>query len=161
MAHEIQIVEEKDGLLTPALDAMLRRVVETALREEKVEAPCALSITLTDDAGIQTLNREFRNLDKATDVLSFPLQELEAGAFQLDEGELDLDTGRLPLGDVVLSVERALEQAEEYGHSAQRELCYLTVHSILHLLGYDHVDEGEKKRQMRAREEAIMAAMEA
>ena len=86
---------------------------------------------------------------------------MEAGAFQLDEGELDLDTGRLPLGDVVLSVERALEQAEEYGHSAQRELCYLTVHSILHLLGYDHVDEGEKKRQMRAREEAIMAAMEA
>lgn len=161
MDHKILIGQEKEGLLNQEIEGLLRRAVETALEMEGVDMPCQVDITLTDDAGIQALNKEFRDLDKPTDVLSFPLQELEAGAFCPDAGELDLDSGRLPLGDVVLSVERAMAQAEEYGHSPARELGYLTVHSVLHLLGYDHVDEGEEKRRMRAREEAIMAAVEA
>ncbi len=154
--HSVYFMEEIGGLLTDKLEAMLRRAVETALREEGVDVACEVGITLTDDAGIQEVNREFRNLDKPTDVLSFPLQELEAGAFDPEMGEYDLDSGCLPLGDVVLSVERAAAQAEEFGHSVERELSYLTVHSILHLLGYDHVDEGEQKKQMRAREEHIL-----
>ena len=97
--------------------------------------------------------------EEKTDVLSFPMFDLTAGQPPVDERLLDPATHRLPLGDMVISLERATAQAEEYGHSIQRELGYLAVHSVLHLLGYDHMDEGEQKRQMRAREEAIMNEM--
>ena len=98
-------------------------------------------------------------MDAPTDVLSFPMFDLTAGQPPVDERLLDPATHRLPLGDMVISLERATAQAEEYGHSIQRELGYLAVHSVLHLLGYDHMDEGQQKRQMRAREEAIMNEM--
>ena len=112
---------------------------------------------LTDNAGIREINRDLRDVDRETDVLSFPMFEFTPGEFPEDVTEL-LDPGSslLPLGDMALSVEKIKSQAEEFGHSPEREIGYLTVHSVLHLLGYDHLDEGPMKKQMRAREDAIM-----
>ncbi|MBR5389752.1 MAG: rRNA maturation RNase YbeY [Clostridia bacterium] len=117
-------------------------------------------IELTDDNGIRAYNRDFREIDRATDVLSFPLNDFYRGKPIPDYPHLlDPVTGLLPLGDMVISLERAAAQAKEYGHSAARECAYLTVHSMLHLLGYDHVDEGAEKAVMRAKEEAILSVM--
>ena len=126
----------------------IRRAACAVLDAEGLGGKCELSVLLTDDEGIRVLNREYRGIDRPTDVLSFPM------------GEEDLSTGRLLLGDMVLNVDRAGEQGEQLGHGAAHELSYLTVHSVLHLLGYDHVDEGERKRAMRAREKAIMMLLE-
>ena len=102
------------------------------------------------------INRESRHLDKPTDVLSFPMFQLEAGNPPTDwSSYVDPETGLVPLGDMCISLQRAINQAKEFGHSAKREVGYLTIHSMLHLLGYDHLDEGPQKKQMRAREEAI------
>ena len=115
---------------------------------------------VTDDRGIQIINRESRKIDKPTDVLSFPMFQLEAGNPPTEWEEYqDPETGLVPLGDMCISLERAIAQAQEFGHSTRREVGYLTIHSMLHLLGYDHLDEGEQKRQMRGREEAIAASI--
>ena len=136
----------------------LQRVIEAALETEGVDVPCAVDVLITDDAGIHQANLETRGVDRPTDVLSFPMFELSPGEKPRAEWA-DPDTGKVFLGDMVISLERANEQAEEYGHSLERELCYLTVHSVLHLLGYDHLDEGPMKRQMREREEKILTEM--
>lgn len=136
--------------------ARLRRCIRTALNAEGVDMPCEISVLITDDEGIRIYNRDFREKDAATDVLSFPMQMLTPGHFSPDLSELNHDTGRLPLGDIILSYDRIAEQAVEYGQEINREMSYLAIHSILHLLGYDHLDEGEDKRRMRAREEAIL-----
>ena len=115
---------------------------------------------LTDADGIHAVNREFRGVDRPTDVLSFPLNELTPGAFEPDLCEMDPDAGVLMLGDMMISLPACEMQGEEYGHGFAHELQYLTVHSVLHLLGYDHLDEGEQKHRMRAREKLIMAALE-
>ncbi len=138
---------------------LIRECVKTVLQCENVNVPCRVDVTITDNGGIRVLNKKFMRKDRPTDVLSFPMQELTAGAFSYDEHELDADTGRLPLGDIVISLERAKEQAREYGHPLKREIAYLTVHSMLHLLGYDHVDEGEDKKLMRSREETALGKM--
>ena len=144
----------------PAWAALLvRRTIRCALLAEGVRVPCEVSVLFTDDAGIQELNREQRQVDAPTDVLSFPAFQFAPGAFDPDMGEADPETGRLPLGDMALNLDRIRSQGEEYGHGPKREAAYLTAHSVLHLLGYDHLDEGEQKRQMRAREENIMRKM--
>ncbi len=144
----------------PAWAALLvRRTIRTALRAEGVEVPCEVSVLFTDDAGIQALNREQRQVDAPTDVLSFPAFPFVPGAFRPEDGEADPESGRLPLGDMALNLDRIYSQGEEYGHGPKRETAYLTAHSVLHLLGYDHLDEGEQKRQMREREEIIMRKM--
>ena len=154
--HEIQIYREKRGLGYPEAAKLVRRAIRAALRAEGVGADCAVSVMLTDDAGIHAINLEQRGVDRPTDVLSFPLNELDEWGFDPAACEYDYGTGRLLLGDMVLSLERCAAQGEEYGHGFARELSYLTVHSLLHLLGYDHLDEGERKRHMRAREDYIM-----
>ena len=120
-----------------------------------------MDVLLTTNEGIREINLEQRQIDAATDVLSFPMLELTPGVPPTGEGEdeLDPETGLCCLGDMVISVERAKEQAAEFGHSIQRELAYLAVHSVLHLLGYDHLDEGPQKARMRAREEAILEGL--
>ena len=144
----------------PAWAALLvRRTIRCALREEGVRVPCEVSVLFTDDEGIRELNREQRQVDSATDVLSFPAFSFTAGAFEPADGEPDPESGRIPLGDMALNLDRIRSQGEEYGHGPKRETAYLTAHSILHLLGYDHLDEGEQKRQMREREEIIMRKM--
>lgn len=154
--HKIIIYREKSGLGHIGTASLLRRAVKAALKAEGVNESCLINIMLTDDAGIHEINLQQRGIDRPTDVLSFPLNELTAGSFSSYSCEYDYEKGLIMLGDMVLSIERCQQQAIEYGHSFAREVSYLCVHSVLHLLGYDHLDEGVQKAQMRARENAIM-----
>jgi probable rRNA maturation factor len=135
------------------------RCIRTVLRLEGVRVPCEINVLFTDDAGIRALNRDLRDVDKATDVLSFPAFNFTPEAFDPSDGEFDPETALLPLGDMALNLDRIRLQGKEYGTGEKHETAYLTVHSVLHLLGYDHMDEGEEKRRMRARERAIMRTM--
>lgn len=156
--HYIPITADVPGAANDANCALIRRTIRTALAAEELTAPCEVDVLLTDDGGIHEINREMRQVDRPTDVLSFPEFELTPGQLPGPE-DADPGTGLIPLGDMVLSMERVAAQAREYGHSKRRELSYLVTHSVLHLLGYDHLDEGPMKAQMRAREEAIMALL--
>ena len=160
MPVKLSVSREKRGLGHENARKLILRAAAAALAAEGVTEDCALSALLTDDEGIREINREYRGIDSATDVLSFPLNELAPGEFDAAACERDLDTGRILLGDMAFSLERCARQGEEYLHGFDHELMYLTVHSVLHLLGYDHVDKGEMKRQMREREKAIMARLE-
>ena len=157
--HDIYIDWELEG--ANPYKPLLTRVIAAALEAEQVTIPCGVDVLLTTNEGIREINLEQRQIDAATDVLSFPMLELTPGVPPTGEGEdeLDPETGLCCLGDMVISVERAKEQAAEFGHSIQRELAYLAVHSVLHLLGYDHLDEGPQKARMRAREEAILEGL--
>ena len=150
MNHEIIIESELEEAVPTAL---LLRVIPAALEAEQVKLPCEIDVLFTDDEGIQEINSDQRGVDAPTDVLSFPMFELKPGEHPT---ETDPDTNLVPLGDMVISYERAVCQAAEFGHSVEREIAYLAVHSVLHLLGYDHMDEGAQKAQMRAREDAIL-----
>ena len=157
--HYIPITVENVPDVSGSKRAFIRKVIRTALTAEGVDFPCEIDVELTDDETIHEINREMREVDRATDVLSFPMFELSPGELPGTE-DADPGTGLVPLGDMAISLERARQQAAEFGHSARREVGYLTIHSILHLLGYDHVDEGPMKKQMRAAEEAILAEIE-
>ena len=160
MKHKINLVFEQLSLQRFTISHHIRKCIHAALEAEGVTARCEINVLVTDDEGIRIINRESRDLDKATDVLSFPMFQLEAGNPPEDwEDYRDPATGLVPLGDMCISLERTVAQAEEFGHSVKREIGYLTIHSILHLLGYDHLDEGEQKRQMRGREEAIASSI--
>lgn len=161
MEHKIAITFEKAALGNLSIRRHIKSCIEAALRAEKVDVPCEINVYVCCDETIRAINSASRQIDKATDVLSFPMFTLTAGELPESwDGYIDVGTGLVPLGDMAISLERAKAQAEEFGHSVKREVGYLTIHSILHLLGYDHVDEGEMKRQMRAREEAILAEIE-
>ena len=153
--HSIIIESELEEDTGP-WEELLSRVIPAALEAEGVAVPCEVDVLLTDDAGIHQINLEQRQVDRPTDVLSFPMFELVPGEPPADDADADPETGLLPLGDMVISLERARAQGEEYGHGVQREVAYLAVHSVLHLLGYDHMDEGPEKARMREREEAIL-----
>ena len=135
------------------LDKKIRNKIQsafdTALEVESIVEPAEISVTFVSDKRIKEINCEFRNIDKSTDVLSFPMGE---------KGEYDKnpETDNLMLGDVVISLEHAICQAEEFGHSVDREIVYLAVHSIFHLLGYDHVNNEAEAKVMRAKEETVM-----
>ena len=152
--HRISVTADVSGVgyFTRAL---IRRAITTALTAEGMTLRCEVNVNVTDDAGIHEVNLTMRDVDRPTDVLSFPMFDLVPGELP-DETDADPATGLIPLGDMCLSMERVKAQAKEFGHSDRRELAYLVVHSVLHLLGYDHLDEGEEKAKMRAREEAIM-----
>ena len=161
MRHKINIVFEQLSLQKFAIKSIIRTCINAVLDAEGINVPCEINVLVTDDAGIRAINNAYRKIDKATDVLSFPMFELTAGQLPASwDAYKDPDTGLVPLGDMAISLERARQQAAEFGHSARREVGYLTIHSILHLLGYDHVDEGPMKKQMRAAEEAILAEIE-
>lgn len=140
--------------VTYKLKRLIRRAVEATLDYECYGNPVEVSVTFTDNAGIRELNRKFRNVDRETDVLSFPLFDFEG---ESDEPPVDELMGML--GDVVLSLEQAQKQAEEYGHSFEREAAFLTVHSMLHLLGYDHENSEEEDADMRRRQREILDGM--
>ena len=141
MQHKFYIYREKRGLGHPETAALVKKAAAAALRAEGVDEPCEIGVTLTNDEGIHAINREQRGVDRPTDVLSFPIDEM------------DYDTNRRYLGDMVLSLERAEAQGEEYGGGFKHEAQYLTVHSVLHLLGYDHERNEEDTRLMRTKEE--------
>lgn len=144
------------------LEQVLNQVIEYALKEENVKQDYELSIIFVDNEEIMQLNSEYRNIHRETDVLSFPMLEYAPHSvfkevysnYNFDDSYYD--EGRLVLGDIALSLEKTLEQSKEFGHSFYREACYLTIHSILHLLGYDHIDH-EDKIVMRSREEEILS----
>ena len=155
--HYIPVTSDVPGV-SDSLKALIRKVIRTALAAEGMTLPCEVDVLLTDDEAIHQINKDMRDVDRATDVLSFPEFDLTPGELPGAE-DADPGTGLVPLGDMVISMEHVAAQAKEYGHSDRRELSYLVVHSVLHLLGYDHLDEGPQKMQMRAREEAILAEL--
>ena len=156
--YKINIQFDTFTFQKPIVTSIIRRCVEETLSAEGITAACEINVLVTNDKGIHAINLASRGIDSATDVLSFPMFQLTAGNPPENwEEYLDPETGLCPLGDMCLSLQRAEAQAKEFGHSSRREVGYLTIHSMLHLLGYDHLDEGEQKKQMRAREEAIAA----
>ena len=160
MKYKINITFECLTLRQPVITSIIKTCVEETLKAEKIDVPCEINVMVTNDKGIHAVNLASRNIDRPTDVLSFPMFQLEPGNPPEDwEDYLDFETDMCPLGDMCISMERAIAQAKEFGHSVKREVGYLTIHSMLHLLGYDHLDEGPMKKQMRTREEAIAATI--
>ena len=135
-------------------EEMISKAAEAVLECENHKFDAEISVTLTNNEEIREINREHRGIDKETDVLSFPLYDFESPSV-FDEEQVAVDGDVRVLGDIVISVEKIISQAEEYGHSFEREMCYMTVHSMLHLLGYDHMTDDDKKL-MRGREDAVM-----
>ncbi len=150
-----------DDILSQTIDS----IIDYALKEEQVLVPYEVSVIYVDNEAIREINEDTRGIDRATDVLSFPMLDYWDNMVFKDcyvgyeFSQIDLNEGNLVLGDIVLSLERAKEQSEEFGHSFEREVCYLIIHSILHLLGYDHMVD-EDKKVMRAREEEILNKFE-
>ncbi len=141
--------DQKEVKIPSGIRLLIRRCCHAVLEEEGFTDNAEVSVRFVDNETIHALNREYRNVDRETDVLSFPLGE---------NGEYDtnLDTGAKLLGDIVISVEKAVEQSEMYNHTLQREIGFLTVHSMLHLLGYDHEDGGIEEVRMREKEETVL-----
>ena len=158
--YKINITFDVFTLRQPIITSIIRRCVESTLEAESVNVPCEINVFVTNDRGIRTINAASRKIDKATDVLSFPMFQLTPNQLPEDWSDfIDPETDMCPLGDMAISLERAIAQAKEYGHSTRREIGYLTIHSMLHLLGYDHLDEGVQKAQMREREESIASSI--
>lgn len=154
---------EIDTQVEPGLLSLMQTAADCALTVEGVKRPCAVSIRLCDDEAIHAINREFRHVDRSTDVLSFPMVNYPPGitagqADKLLRQALDDELNACMLGDLIISVPHVLAQAAEYGHSPQREAAYLLVHGICHLMGYDHMEDDDKRR-MRAMEETILGAV--
>ena len=146
--HDIFIKNEQELVtVSSELKKLIVNAVAESLKYEEFEEKCEVSVTLTDNENIHVLNREYRGVDRPTDVLSFPI---------FDEDDMG---GKTVLGDIVLSLEKAETQAEEFGHSFDREVAFLTVHSMLHLLGYDHEEGKAEESEMFSRQEAILCKM--
>ncbi|MGX8698710.1 MAG: rRNA maturation RNase YbeY [bacterium] len=160
MSAIVKITRTHKNLGHPEAARLIKNAVNAVLKEEGIDDwNCIVEVTLTDEEIIRTINREERKTNEVTDVLSFPQNDLEPGKFDADACVYDYDEEAILLGDMMLCIPRCEQQAAEYGHSFRREVSYLAVHSALHLLGYDHVDEGPMKARMRAKEEKIMEAL--
>ena len=160
MSHKINLTFDIFTIQQPLVASIIKKCINATLNAEGVKADCEINVLVTNDKGIHAINLASRQIDRPTDVLSFPMFQLEPGNPPQDwEEYLDFETDLCPLGDMCISLERAQAQAKEFGHSSRREVGYLTIHSMLHLLGYDHLDEGPMKKQMRGREEAIAATI--
>ena len=155
MSLRIYFENEQEKLpLTYKMKMLIREAIETTLDFEDFRNVCEVSVTFTDNEGIHELNKKFRGVDKPTDVLSFPLFDYEG-----ESEEPPIDEIINNLGDIVISLEKAQEQAAEFGHSFERETAFLCVHSMLHLLGYDHERSEEEDAEMRAKQREIMEIM--
>lgn len=156
---QIEIIDDAQKLDSRQIQ-LLEKIIAHALETETRRSDFEVSLTITDNENIRQINKEYRDMDKETDVLSFPLIN-----FQEDENpwqnpeNLNPESGEIMLGDIVISYEKAVAQAQEYGHTLNRELCYLCVHSVMHLLGYDHMNDEDKAR-MRKHEEAVLVAFD-
>lgn len=153
MENDILITNDQEKVeITDGIAELIRKSCISVLENEEIEEACEISVTFVDNERIAVLNGDFRGKPVPTDVLSFPLGDGE----YYDENP---ETGALMLGDIVISLEKALEQAETYGHSVEREVAFLTVHSMHHLLGYDHENGGEEAQVMRKKEEEVLLKM--
>ena len=154
MRHYIHFTNDQDKEnVTSELRCLVKAAIYSALAYEDFQCSTEISVTFTDNEGIREINREHRDIDSATDVLSFPMMS--------EDGDCDINMGNeaVILGDIVISLERAREQAKELGHSYTREVAFLTVHSVLHLLGYDHVTSDEDERVMCEKQSAVLDFM--
>ena len=155
----IEILNEQDKqAVTDEITSVIREAIGAAAKVGEFGENIEVSVMLTDNENIRELNRDHRGIDRATDVLSFPLIEFDGDRRAIEDTVDESENGEVMLGDIVISLERAAEQAEEYGHSLLREVGFLTVHSMLHLYGYDHMDEDEE-REMFALQEKILEEM--
>ena len=155
MSDKIKVIiadDQKAVKVPTGIRLLIRRCCNAVLVNENFEGSVEISVRFVDDEEIQRLNLSYRNKDASTDVLSFPMGEN-------GEYDVNLDTGAKILGDIVISLEHAVKQADMYGHSLQREIGFLTVHSMLHLLGYDHEAGGIEQVRMREKEEAILTQL--
>lgn len=155
MTDKIKVIitnDQKEIKIPTGVRMLIRRCCNAVLINEHFEGSAEISVRFVDDETIHELNREYRNVDRSTDVLSFPMGE--GGVYDINH-----DTGAKILGDIVISMQHAVSQAELYGHSLQREIAFLTVHSMLHLLGYDHEAEGLERVRMREKEEAVLTQL--
>lgn len=155
MSDKIKVIisnNQKDVKVPTGVRMLIRRCCNAVLVQEGFEGSAEISVTFVNNEQIHALNKEHRNIDRETDVLSFPLGEN-------GEYDINLDTGAKMLGDIVISLEKAVAQAEEYGHTLNREVAFLTVHSLLHLLGYDHEDGGLEAVHMREKEESVLTQL--
>ena len=144
--HKIHVQYDDNLKHNNSFDTLVSNAIIKTLTSEAVDMPCVVNVLITDDVGIGEYNREYRKIDKATDVLSFPMQTfLQAGWKGLSEPEFDEDTGDLSLGDIIISLESVKRQSAEYGNTVEYEMAYLIIHSSLHLIGYDHDDETNEK----------------
>ena len=159
MKHKISIRFDRHAIGNFAIAQHIRKCITAALSAEKVPLPCEINVLVTDDQGIREINNAYRQIDRATDVLSFPMNEFRHPLdFQQIEQEEDCfhpESGELLLGDIVISKEHVFAQAEEYGHSVKREFAFLIAHSMLHLFGYDHMEEEERLQMERMQEEIL------
>ncbi len=149
---EVKVIisnDQKKVKIPSGIRLLIRRCCHAVLEMESFDGPAEVSVRFVDNEEIRSLNKQYRNIDKETDVLSFPLAE--DGKY-----DINLSTGAKLLGDIVISVEKAFEQAKEYNHPIQREIGFLTVHSMLHLLGYDHENGGIEEVRMREKEETVL-----
>ena len=146
--------DQKKHAIKYKMQMLIRHTILETLDYEGMENDAEVSVTFVDDEGIRELNKKFRGMDKPTDVLSFPLLDYEGESEEPFFDELCHN-----LGDIVISLERAMAQANEFGHSFEREVAFLTAHSMLHLLGYDHVNGGIESVRMREKEEAVLTQM--
>ena len=146
----VVITDEQEKIVIPEdWTVKIERVAEICLQEEEIDPKAEIGLMFVDNEQIREMNKTYRDKDSATDVLSFPMYEADEA---IDDEE------EILLGDIVISLERAAEQAEEYGHSLEREVMYLLVHGLLHLAGYDHMEDDEKK-EMRQREEELLTVI--
>lgn len=155
MSDKIKVIitnDQKEIKIPTGVRMLIRRCCNAVLVNENFEGSVEISVRFVDDEIIHELNREYRHVDRSTDVLSFPLGE--NGVYDINH-----DTGAKILGDIVISMQHAVMQADLYGHSLQREIAFLTVHSMLHLLGYDHEAEGLERVRMREKEEAVLTQL--
>lgn len=155
MSDKIKVIitnDQKEVKIPTGVRMLIRRCCNAVLVNENFEGSAEISVRFVDDEIIHELNREYRHVDRSTDVLSFPLGE--NGVYDINH-----DTGAKILGDIVISMQHAVMQAYLYGHSLQREIAFLTVHSMLHLLGYDHEAEGLERVRMREKEEAVLTQL--
>lgn len=156
----LYLENETDVSFPFSVEDTARLVCEAVLEQEGCPYETQVSIVLTDSAGIRELNREYRGMDRETDVLSFPNVDFrQEGVFDIDEDSeadyFDPETGELVLGDIMICVDKVSRQAREYGHSQRREYAFLVAHSMLHLCGYDHMEEEERLRMERRQEEIL------
>ena len=155
MTGKVKVVisnDQNEIRIPTGVRMLVRRCCTAVLVQEEFDGAAEVSVTFVDDDEIHKLNRQFRNIDRATDVLSFPLGE--NGVYDINH-----DTGAKMLGDIVISIPHAIDQADRYGHTLQREIGFLTVHSMLHLLGYDHVNGGIESVRMREKEESVLTKL--
>jgi probable rRNA maturation factor len=147
--------EQTSAEFTQAYAQLLKETALCCLKEENMEFGCEVNILITDDASIRDINRQFRDIDNPTDVLSFPMTNIKEGRMADEGGDFDIDEGLLAIGDIVISIETAMKQSEQYGHSLERELAFLTAHGMFHLLGYDHMESSEEEIMMAKQEKVL------